>query len=117
MKVEHGVIALLVIGIIAYIGYKMFLTSSGFMGIGGGGGGSDPLKTPLKTLSGTLLGKVGITQSVKVSSGITGASSSVAVTPIGFKGIQTTTSYGVIHTPIGYTQINPTQAVPRVEQF
>jgi len=113
MKVEHGVIALLVIGIIAYIGYKMFLTSSGFMGIGGGGGGSDPLKT----LLGTLLGKVGITQSVKVSSGITGASSSVAVTPIGFKGIQTTTSYGVIHTPTGYTQINPTQAVPRVEQF
>jgi hypothetical protein len=113
MKVEHGVIALLVIGIIAYIGYKMFLTSSGFMGIGGGGGGSDPLKT----LSGTLLGKVGITQSVKVSSGITGASSSVVVTPIGFKGIQTTSSYGVIHTPTGYTQINPTQAVPRVEQF
>ena len=109
MKAEHGVIALLVIGIIAYIGYKMFLTSSGFMGIGGGGGGSDPLKT--------LLGKLGITQSVKVSSGITGASSSVAVTPIGFKGIQTTTSYGVIHTPTGYTQINPTQAVPRVEQF
>jgi len=109
-KAEHGIIGILVAGIVIYIIYKVFFTSGGFMGVGGGGGSSDIDKL-LKSLN-----------IIKTPSTPTTVSSSTVNTPVtsnsaGFKGIQTTSPYGVIFTPTGYTQINPTQAVPRVMQF